>query len=202
MNTRVQVEHPVTELISGVDIVQEQLRVAAGEKLQYKQKDIVLEGHAFECRINAEDPYNFIPSPGLIESCHLPGGFGIRVDSHIYQGYRIPPYYDSLIGKICVIGKTRGQAMAKMRVALAELAVTGIKTNTPLHRDLFNDQGFQEGGVSIHYLEHWLEERKERKEKKPNNERSAGRPSETPRSPCRRFQTAFCHNGLSAKITS
>ena len=165
MNTRVQVEHPVTELISGVDIVQEQLRVAAGEKLQYKQKDIVLEGHAFECRINAEDPYNFIPSPGLIESCHLPGGFGIRVDSHIYQGYRIPPYYDSLIGKICVIGKTRGQAMAKMRVALAELAVTGIKTNTPLHRDLFNDQGFQEGGVSIHYLEHWLEERKERKEK-------------------------------------
>ena len=165
MNTRVQVEHPVTELISGVDIVQEQLRVAAGEKLQYKQKDIVLEGHAFECRINAEDPYNFIPSPGLIESCHLPGGFGIRVDSHIYQGYRIPPHYDSLIGKICVIGKTRGQAMAKMRVALAELAVTGIKTNTPLHRDLFNDQGFQEGGVSIHYLEHWLEERKERKEK-------------------------------------
>ena len=165
MNTRVQVEHPVTELISGVDIVQEQLRVAAGEKLQYKQKNIVLEGHAFECRINAEDPYNFIPSPGLIESCHLPGGFGIRVDSHIYQGYRIPPYYDSLIGKICVIGKTRGQAMAKMRVALAELAVTGIKTNTPLHRDLFNDQGFQEGGVSIHYLEHWLEERKERKEK-------------------------------------
>jgi len=165
MNTRVQVEHPVTELISGVDIVQEQLRVAAGEKLQYKQKDIVLEGHAFECRINAEDPYNFIPSPGLIESCHLPGGFGIRVDSHIYQGYRIPPYYDSLIGKVCVIGKTRGQAIAKMRVALAELAVTGIKTNTPLHRDLFNDQGFQEGGVSIHYLEHWLEERKERKEK-------------------------------------
>ncbi len=162
MNTRVQVEHPVTELISGVDIVQEQLRVAAGEKLQYKQKDIVLDGHAFECRINAEDPYNFIPSPGLIESCHLPGGFGIRVDSHIYQGYRIPPNYDSLIGKICVHGKTREQAMAKMRVALAELAVTGIKTNAPLHRDLFTDPGFSEGGVSIHYLEHWLEERKER----------------------------------------
>ena len=165
MNTRVQVEHPVTELITGVDIVQEQIRIAGGLPLQYQQKDIKVEGHAFECRINAEDPYNFIPSPGLIESCHLPGGFGIRVDSHIYQGYRIPPYYDSLIGKICVIGKTRGQAMAKMRVALAELAVTGIKTNTPLHRDLFNDQGFQEGGVSIHYLEHWLEERKERKEK-------------------------------------
>ena len=165
MNTRVQVEHPVTELISGVDIVQEQLRVAAGEKLQYKQKDIVLEGHAFECRINAEDPYTFIPSPGLIESCHLPGGFGIRVDSHIYQGYRIPPNYDSLIGKICVHGKTREQAMAKMRVALTELAITGIKTNTPLHRDLFSDPGFQKGGVSIHYLEHWLEERKAKLDK-------------------------------------
>jgi len=166
MNTRVQVEHPVTELISGVDIVQEQLRVAAGEKLQYKQKDIVLEGHAFECRINAEDPYTFIPSPGLIESCHLPGGFGIRVDSHIYQGYRIPPNYDSLIGKICVHGKTREQAMAKMRVALAELAITGIKTNADLHRDLFRDPGFADGGVSIHYLEQWLEARKARKEGK------------------------------------
>ena len=166
MNTRVQVEHPVTELISGVDIVQEQLRVAAGEKLQYKQKDIVLEGHAFECRINAEDPYNFIPSPGLIESCHLPGGFGIRVDSHIYQGYRIPPNYDSLIGKICVHGKTREQAMAKMRVAIAELAITGIKTNADLHRDLFRDPGFSDGGVSIHYLEQWLEARKAREEGK------------------------------------
>ena len=166
MNTRVQVEHPVTELISGVDIVQEQLRVAAGEKLQYKQKDIVLEGHAFECRINAEDPYNFIPSPGLIESCHLPGGFGIRVDSHIYQGYRIPPNYDSLIGKICAHGKTREQAMAKMRVAMAELAITGIKTNADLHRDLFRDPGFSDGGVSIHYLEQWLEARKAREEGK------------------------------------
>ena len=165
MNTRVQVEHPVTELITGVDIVQEQLRVAAGLPLQYTQKDIVIEGHAFECRINAEDPYTFIPSPGVIESCHLPGGFGIRVDSHIYQGYRIPPYYDSLIGKVCVIGKTREQAMAKMRVALAELAVTGIKTNTPLHRDLFSDPGFEKGGVSIHYLEHWLEERKAKQDK-------------------------------------
>ena len=166
MNTRVQVEHPVTELISGVDIVQEQLRVAAGEKLQYKQKDIVLEGHAFECRINAEDPYTFIPSPGLIESCHLPGGFGIRVDSHIYQGYRIPPNYDSLIGKICVHGKTREQAMAKMCVAMAELAITGIKTNADLHRDLFRDPGFSDGGVSIHYLEQWLEARKAREEGK------------------------------------
>ena len=160
MNTRVQVEHPVTELITGVDIVQEQLRVAAGLPLQYKQKDIAIEGHAFECRINAEDPYTFIPSPGVIESCHLPGGFGIRVDSHIYQGYRIPPNYDSLIGKICVHGKDRAQAMAKMRVAMAELAVDGIKTNAPLHRELFNDKGFAQGGVSIHYLEHWLEERK------------------------------------------
>ena len=160
MNTRVQVEHPVTELISGVDIVQEQIRVASGLPLQYTQEDIILEGHAFECRINAEDPYNFIPSPGLIESCHLPGGFGVRVDSHIYQGYRIPPNYDSLIGKICVHGKTREQAMAKIRVAMAELAITGIKTNTALHRDLFADPGFQEGGVSIHYLEKWLEARK------------------------------------------
>ena len=160
MNTRVQVEHPVTELISGVDIVQEQIRVASGLPLQYTQEDIILEGHAFECRINAEDPYNFIPRPGLIESCHLPGGFGVRVDSHIYQGYRIPPNYDSLIGKICVHGKTREQAMAKMRVAMAELAITGIKTNTALHRDLFADPGFQEGGVSIHYLEKWLEARK------------------------------------------
>ena len=162
MNTRVQVEHPVTELITGVDIVQEQLRVAAGLPLQYTQKDIVIEGHAFECRINAEDPYTFIPSPGGIESCHLPGGFGIRVDSHIYQGYRIPPNYDSLIGKICVHGKDRAQAMAKMRVAMAELTVDGIKTNAPLHRELFNDTGFAQGGVSIHYLEHWLEERKAR----------------------------------------
>ena len=161
MNTRVQVEHPVTELVTGVDIVQEQLRVAAGLPLQYKQKDIVLEGHAFECRINAEDPYTFIPSPGLIESCHLPGGLGVRVDSHIYQGYRVPSNYDSLIGKICVLGKTREQAVAKMRVALSELAITGIKTNAALHSELFNDPGFVEGGVSIHYLEHWLAKRKE-----------------------------------------
>ena len=165
MNTRVQVEHPVTELITGVDIVQEQLRVAAGLPLQYAQSDIVIEGHAFECRINAEDPYNFIPSPGKIESCHLPGGLGVRVDSHIYQGYRIPPNYDSLIGKICVHGKDRDQAIAKMRVAIDELAVTGIKTNAPLHRDLFRDVGFIQGGVSIHYLEHWLQERKEKQAK-------------------------------------
>lgn len=162
MNTRVQVEHPITELITGVDIVQEQLRVAAGLPLQYKQKDIKIQGHAFECRINAEDPYTFIPSPGLIESCHLPGGLGVRVDSHIYQGYRIPPNYDSLIGKICVHAKDRHQAIAKMRVAMDELTVNGIKTNAPLHRDLFRDADFAKGGVSIHYLEHWLQERKEK----------------------------------------
>ena len=160
MNTRVQVEHPITELVTGVDIVQEQIRIASGLPLQYEQEDIVIEGHAFECRINAEDPYNFIPSPGVIESCHLPGGFGVRVDSHIYQGYRVPPNYDSLIGKVCVHGKTREQAMAKMRVAMDELAITGIKTNSALHRDLFCDEGFSKGGVSIHYLERWLEERK------------------------------------------
>ena len=162
MNTRVQVEHPITELITGIDIVQEQLRVAAGLPLQYKQKDIKIQGHAFECRINAEDPYTFIPSPGLIESCHLPGGLGVRVDSHIYQGYRIPPNYDSLIGKICVHAKDRHQAIAKMRVAMDELTVNGIKTNAPLHRDLFRDADFAKGGVSIHYLEHWLQERKEK----------------------------------------
>ena len=160
MNTRVQVEHPITELVTGVDIVQEQIRIASGLPLQYEQEDIVIEGHAFECRINAEDPYNFIPSTGVIESCHLPGGFGVRVDSHIYQGYRVPPNYDSLIGKVCVHGKTREQAMAKMRVAMDELAITGIKTNSALHRDLFCDEGFSKGGVSIHYLERWLEERK------------------------------------------
>lgn len=164
MNTRVQVEHPITELITGVDIVQEQIRIASGLPLQYKQSDIVLSGHAFECRINAEDPFTFIPSPGPIESCHLPGGFGVRVDSHIYQGYRVPPNYDSLIGKICVHAPTREQAMAKMRVALGELAITGIKTNTELHRNLFADKGFIDGGVSIHYLEHWLDERKNQKE--------------------------------------
>ena len=161
MNTRVQVEHPITELITGVDIVQEQIRVAAGLPLAYKQKDIKLQGHAFECRINAEDPYNFIPSPGQITSCHLPGGNGIRVDSHIYQGYTVPPYYDSLIGKICTHGKTREEAMAKMRVALAEVAINGIKTNTALLRDLFVDPGFAQGGVSIHYLEQWLHKRQD-----------------------------------------
>lgn len=163
MNTRVQVEHPITELISGVDIVKEQIRIASGLPLSRHQKDIHLKGHAFECRINAEDPYTFTPSPGQITSCHLPGGNGIRVDSHIYQGYTIPPYYDSLIGKICTHADTRQEAMAKMRVALAELAVSGIKTNAPLHRDLFADAQFIQGGVSIHYLETWIQKRQQQK---------------------------------------
>ena len=158
MNTRIQVEHPITEQVIDYDLIKEQILVAAGVPISGRNYTPKL--HAIECRINAEDPYTFIPSPGLIDSCHLPGGFGIRVDSHIYQGYRIPPNYDSLIGKICVHGKTREQAMAKMRVAMAELTVNGIKTNAPLHLDLFNDEGFSKGGVSIHYLEHWLAERK------------------------------------------
>lgn len=161
MNTRVQVEHAITELITGVDIVQEQIRVASGLPLSYTQADIRLLGHAFECRINAEDPYTFVPSPGLITSCHQPGGNGVRIDSHIYQGYTVPPYYDSMIGKVCTHGRNREEAIAKMRVALRELAITGIKTNTNLHRDIFADLGFIHGGESIHYLEQWLQKHKE-----------------------------------------
>lgn len=161
MNTRVQVEHAITELITGVDIVQEQIRVASGLPLSYTQDDICLRGHAFECRINAEDPYTFVPSPGLITSCHQPGGNGVRIDSHIYQGYTVPPYYDSMIGKVCTHGRDRDEAIAKMSVALQELAITGIKTNTNLHRDIFADPGFIQGGESIHYLEQWLQKHKE-----------------------------------------
>jgi acetyl-CoA carboxylase biotin carboxylase subunit len=153
MNTRVQVEHPVTEMITGIDIVKEQLRVAAGEKLGYKQRDIAFRGHAFEARINAEDPTNFRPSPGKITSWHAPGGPGVRVDSHIYAGYSVPPNYDSLIGKIITHGNTREIAAARMRGALEETAVEGIKTNVPLHRDLFEDANFLRGGTDIHYLE-------------------------------------------------
>ena len=160
VNTRLQVEHCVTEETSGVDLVLEQLRIADGLPLSITSTPQA-RGHSFEFRINAEDPYNFIPSPGQITSCHLPGGNGIRVDSHIYQGYTVPPYYDSLIGKICTHGKTREEAMAKMRVALAEVAINGIKTNTALHRDLFVDPGFAQGGVSIHYLEQWLHKRQD-----------------------------------------
>jgi acetyl-CoA carboxylase biotin carboxylase subunit len=156
MNTRVQVEHPVTELITGIDIVQEQIHVAAGTKLRIRQKDVELRGHAIECRINAEDPYRFTPSPGKITSYHPPGGPGIRVDSHVYQGYTVPPHYDSMVGKVIAYGATRDQAIARMRIALSEMVIEGIQTNLPLHRDLLNDTRFLRGGVSIHYLEQKL----------------------------------------------
>src|SRR3954449_8570828 len=156
MNTRVQVEHPVTELITGVDIVQEQIHVAAGTKLRLRQKDVELRGHAIECRINAEDPYRFTPSPGKITSYHPPGGPGIRVDSHVYAGYSVPPNYDSMVGKVIAYGASRDQAIRRMRIALSEMVVEGIQTNLPLHRDLLNDTRFLRGGVSIHYLEQKL----------------------------------------------
>ena len=158
MNPRVQVEHPVTEMITGVDIVQEQIRIAAGLKLPFRQKDIVFQGHAIECRINAEDPFKFTPSPGRILSWHMPGGPGIRVDSHAYGGYMVPPNYDSMIGKLISYGKTREQAIRRMRIALSEIVIDGITTNIPLHRELMLDPNFEEGGTSIHYLEHRLEE--------------------------------------------
>jgi acetyl-CoA carboxylase biotin carboxylase subunit len=158
MNTRVQVEHPVTEMITGIDIVQEQIRIAAGLKLGFRQKDIVFQGHAIECRINAEDPFKFTPSPGRILSWHMPGGPGIRVDSHAYGGYMVPPNYDSMIGKLISYGKTREQAIRRMRIALSEIVIDGITTNIPLHRELMLDPNFEEGGTSIHYLEHRLEE--------------------------------------------
>ncbi len=156
MNTRVQVEHPVTELITGIDIVQEQIRVASGQKLRFKQKDIAFKGHAIECRINAEDPYKFTPSPGKIQTWHAPGGPGVRVDSHAYSGYVVPPHYDSMIAKLIVYGDTRAQAIARMQIALSETVVEGIHTNVPLHRELMRDAHFVEGGTSIHYLEHML----------------------------------------------
>ena len=153
MNTRVQVEHPVTELITGIDIVKWQLMIAAGKPFTLKQKDIQIKGHAFECRINAEDPYKFTPSPGLITRWHSPGGPGIRVDAHAYSGYSVPPYYDSLIGKIIAYGDDRASALARMRTALMETVVEGIQTNIPLHQDLFSDSAFIAGGTNIHYLE-------------------------------------------------
>jgi acetyl-CoA carboxylase biotin carboxylase subunit len=156
MNTRVQVEHPVTELITGIDIVQEQIRIAAGEKLQWRQKDIQFRGHAIECRINAEDPFKFTPSPGRLTSWHSPGGPGIRVDSHAYNGYFVPPNYDSMIGKLISFGSTREQAINRMRIALSEMVVEGISTNIPLHREMMIDAKFVEGGTSIHYLENKL----------------------------------------------
>jgi len=158
MNTRVQVEHPVTEQITGIDIVKEQLRIAAGLPLSFKQSEVRFFGHAFECRINAEDPKTFLPSPGKVTTFHAPGGPGIRVDSHLYDGYTVPPFYDSLIGKIISFGENRQVALARMRQALDELVVEGIRTNTALHRDLVRDRAFQSGGVSIHYLESKLQE--------------------------------------------
>jgi acetyl-CoA carboxylase biotin carboxylase subunit len=153
MNTRLQVEHPVTEMVTGVDLVKEQLRIASGEELTYKQSDIKLRGHAIECRINAEDPKNFTPSPGKITQFHQPGGPGVRVDTHLYNGYTVPPYYDSMIGKIITHGNSRASAINRMRTALGELVIEGITTNTQLHRDIMNDPNFQEGGTNIHYLE-------------------------------------------------
>jgi acetyl-CoA carboxylase biotin carboxylase subunit len=163
MNTRIQVEHPVTEMVTGLDLVQEQIRVAAGEKLPYRQKDIQFRGHAIECRINAEDPYRFTPSPGKITSYHPPGGPGIRVDSHVYQGYSVPPNYDSMVGKVIAFGATRAQALARMRIALSEMVVEGIQTNIPLHREMINDTLFMRGGVSIHYLEQKLAQEQKKK---------------------------------------
>ncbi|BEI34683.1 MULTISPECIES: acetyl-CoA carboxylase biotin carboxylase subunit [unclassified Polynucleobacter] len=158
MNTRVQVEHPVTEMITGIDIVQEQIKIAAGQKLGFRQRDIVFKGHAIECRLNAEDPFKFTPSPGRIQSWHMPGGPGIRVDSHAYSGYLVPPNYDSMIGKLIAYGATREQAIRRMRIALSEMVIDGILTNVPLHRELMLDSKFVEGGTSIHYLEQRLEE--------------------------------------------
>jgi acetyl-CoA carboxylase biotin carboxylase subunit len=153
MNTRVQVEHPVTEMITGIDIVREQLLIAGGEPLSFTQKDVVFRGHAFECRINAEDATTFLPSPGTVTAYHPPGGNGVRVDSHLYNGYRVPPFYDSLIAKIITHGRDRASALARMRTALDELVIEGIKTNTDLHRTLVRDGDFRRGGVNIHYLE-------------------------------------------------
>ena len=165
MNTRIQVEHPVTEMITGVDLVQEQIRVAAGEKLRMRQRDVTIRGHAIECRINAEDPYKFTPSPGKITSYHAPGGPGIRVDSHVYAGYTVPPYYDSMIGKVIAYGSSRDQAIRRMRVALSEMGLEGITTNIPLHLELLHDVNVLRGGTSIHYLEQKLA--LEQKQKKP-----------------------------------
>ena len=156
MNTRIQVEHPVTEMITGIDLIRAQILIAAGEPLPFTQDDIVFTGHAVECRINAEDPVKFLPQPGMIDAFHAPGGPGVRVDSHIYDGYAVPPNYDSMIGKLICHGETRDDAMARMRVALNEAVLTGVKTNIPLHLRLLDDPGFRKGGTNIHYLEKLL----------------------------------------------
>ena len=153
MNTRIQVEHPVTEMITGIDIVKEQIRVAAGHPLRYKQKDIKIKGHAIECRINAEDPKNFMPSPGVVIAYHAPGGFGVRMDSHLYTNYRVPPYYDSLIGKLIAYNENRLEAIARIKNALTELVIEGIKTNILFHQTMMEDEAFCEGTQNIHYLE-------------------------------------------------
>ncbi|HKE46301.1 MAG TPA: acetyl-CoA carboxylase biotin carboxylase subunit [Steroidobacteraceae bacterium] len=156
MNTRIQVEHPVTEMVTGIDVVKTQLTIASGEAITFTQNDIEMRGHAIECRINAEDPKGFIPSPGPVRLWHAPGGPGIRVDSHVYSGYTVPPYYDSMIGKIIAHGDSRESAIARMRNALAEMVVEGIKTNIPLHQEIFNHAAFRSGGLDIHYLERRL----------------------------------------------
>lgn len=157
MNTRVQVEHPVTEMVTGVDIVKEQLRIAAGNPLSYSQENIRIRGHAFECRINAEDPETFMPSPGKVKMFHAPGGNGVRVDSHLYSGYTVPPYYDSLIAKLICHANSREQALMRTQIALDEMLIDGIRSNIPLHHDLVRDSEFQKGCVNIHYLEKKLE---------------------------------------------
>lgn len=162
MNTRIQVEHPVTEMITGVDLVAEQLRIADGQELRYSQDDIVLRGHAIECRVNAEHAETFVPSPGRIEAYHAPGGPGIRMDSHIYAGYSVPPYYDSLIGKLIAHGDTRAAATARLDMALSEMVVEGINTNIALHKRIIHDPAHIEGGVSIHWLEKKLKEESKR----------------------------------------
>jgi len=162
MNTRIQVEHPVTELITGTDLVREQLLIAAGEKLSLRQEDITFSGHAIECRVNAEDPDTFMPSPGTVKRFEAPGGPGVRVDTHVYDGYRIPPNYDSMIGKLIVHGRDRATAIARMRIALSEMVVEGIKTNVPLQQRILADGGFQAGGQNIHYLERRIAEAKEK----------------------------------------
>jgi len=159
MNTRIQVEHTVTEMVTGIDLVAQQIRIAAGEKFTLRQKDVQFRGHAIECRINAEDPFKFTPSPGKIINWHPPGGMGVRMDSHVFSGYTIPPHYDSMIAKLITYGDTREQAIARMDIALSEMVVEGIQTNIPLHRELMQDARFVEGGTSIHYLEHKLSQR-------------------------------------------
>ena len=159
MNTRLQVEHPVTEMTTGIDIVQQQLRMARGEVLSLRQEDVQLNGHSLECRINAEDPQTFMPTPGLVQRWEVPGGFGVRVDSHVTTGYRVPPYYDSMVAKVITHGATRDEALARMRLALGEMCVEGITTNIPLHLAILDDPGFCAGGVDIHHLEHWLQHR-------------------------------------------